>query len=118
MQVLGITGLSQATSNVITTTGNSQEFYEFATADATVLYIDCSATSGAPNVALKLLERDPATGVFNDSGTTFAAVTGVTSVPQRVVVDPCYAEAYQLSWTFTGSGSATMSVVALLVLRD
>lgn len=125
LQVLGVTGLSQVTSNVLTASGNSQEFYEFAAADAVRFYLDISAVSGTtPKIVFELDERDPATGVFfpanpaSDPIFNATGLTAVTSVPLVSTVDPCYAEAYQVKWTITGTTpSFTCSLLAQVVNR-
>ena len=123
LQVLGITGLSQTTSNIITVTGNSQEFYQFASVDAARFYLDITAVSGSGSIKFNLNERDPATGsyfsanpgsdpIFNGTG-----VTGTTTTPLLSTIDPLYAESYQVAWTVTGFTSVTCSLVALLIKR-
>lgn len=114
-QQIGTTGLSQVTLGTLTATGNSQEFYEFATADAARFYADVTAPSGT--VTFNLQERDPATGLFftnNPGGFFGSALTGTVSGTISTV-DPVYAEAYQVAWTITGT--VTASVVAQLILR-
>lgn len=120
LQTLGVTGLSQATSNVLAATGNSQELYEFAAADAARFYLDISAVGGAGSIKFALMERDPATGLmfknnpaadplFNDTG-----FTAVTAAPVVSTIDPVYFEACQVAWTIAGFTSVTCSLVALL----
>jgi hypothetical protein len=134
MQTLGTTGVALTTSNTVTTTGNSQELYEFATADAVRFYLDITAVSGsgAPTMVLELDERDPATGSFFASGdmgtrgstanTTMwstGGFTATTSAPVTFDINPCLAEAYQVKWTISGTApSFTGSLLALLTYRD
>jgi hypothetical protein len=133
LQVIGITGLSQATSNALIASGNSQEFYEFASADAVRFYLDITAITGTgtPTIVFELDERDPATGVFFPSldmgtrgstvNTTLWSTGGFTTAQAAVTfdIDPCRAESYQVKWTVTGSTpSLTCSLVALLIHRD
>ena len=133
LQVIGVTGLSQTTSNALIVTGNSQEFYEFASADAVRFYLDITAITGTgiPTIVFELDERDPATGLFFASpdmgtrggtvNTTMWSTSGFTATQAGVTfdIDPCRAEAYQLKWTITGtSPSLTCSLVALLTHRD
>jgi len=130
LHLVTVAGVNQTTTTALTATGVSREFYEFATADAAVFYIDCSAVTGTgtPAVQFSLQERDPATGAFFNvpdlvagqplAAASIAAVTGVLTTPLRYVIDPCLAECYQLSWTVTGTTpSLTCSVVAQLITR-
>jgi hypothetical protein len=122
LQLVTTTGVSQTTTSALTASGVSREFYEFASADAAVFYIDCSVItgSGTPTVQFALQERDPATGVFftASDAPSIALVNGVLTAPLRYVIDPCYAECYQLSWTVAGTTpSLTCSVVAELITR-
>jgi hypothetical protein len=120
-QTIATEGINQTTISTITATGNSREFYEFASADAAVFYVDCSATSGTnPTLTLVLQERDPATGLFfaATDAPAFAVVnTASIGTPSRYVLNPCYGEAYVLNWAIggTGSPSLTVSVVAQLI---
>lgn len=232
-QTVAVEGINQTTNLAVTASGVSREFYEFASADAAIFYVDCSAVTGTgtPSVQFTLQERDPATGLFFNAtdpaapvsaGAAFAAaaaasvtlpagasyltgfdidigaataagvstvtvsnvaggnlvypveqpyasavavpgaalsirypgtglqasgglptvaigattgggagtvnaygtgpvfplITATLAVPQRIVIDPCYAEAYQLAWTVAGTTpSLTVSVVAQLVTR-
>lgn len=133
LQVLGVTGLSQVTSNALIASGNSQEFYEFASADAVRFYLDITAVTGTgtPTIVFELDERDPATGVFFPSldmgtrgstvNTTLWSTGGFTATQAGLTfdLDPCRAEAYQVKWTVSGSTpSLTCSLVALLIHRD
>ena len=117
-QVIGTTGTSLATSATVTGSGNSQEFYEFATADRCVVYLEVSAISGAaPSFTVKLQERNPATGNWVDvpsaAFATQAATTGTT--PVRLAVDPNLAACCRAVWTFAGTTtSVTFSLVAVL----
>ena len=120
LQVIGVTGVSMTTNNTLTTGGNSQEFYEFATADAVRFYLDVSAFTGS-NITFDLYERDPATGVFFKNNPASdplfgAAVSGTTSTPKVTTIDPCYGEAYQIFWSGTFS-SVTCSLVAQVIYR-
>lgn len=123
LQVIGTTGVSLGTSNVLTVSGNSQELYEFAACDAVRFYLDVSAVSGAGSIKFELDERDPATGAFfasnpgSDPIFNGTGLTAVTATPLISTIDPCYAEAYQVKWTITGFTSVTCSLVAQLVCR-
>lgn len=122
LQLVTTTGVSQTTVSALTATGISREFPEFASADAAVIYIDCSAVTGTgtPSVQFTLQEQDPATGVFftASDAPSIALVNGVLTTPLRYVIDPCYAGCYQLSWVVAGTTpSLTCSVVAELITR-
>ena len=129
LHLVTTTGVSQTTISTLTATGVSREFYEFATADAAVIYIDCAAGTGTtPTLQFEIGERDPATGLWIPVAgadplspvipvITTSAVTPATA-GCRVVIDPCYAECYQLNWTITGTTpSFAASVVAQLITR-
>jgi hypothetical protein len=124
LQQIGTTGLSQLTVNVLTSTGNSQEFYEFASADAARFYLDVSAVSGSGSIKFTLNERDPATGVFfaanpaADPIFNGTGVTGTTTTPLVSTVDPVYPECLQVTWLISGFTSVTCSLVAELIKRD
>lgn len=133
LQTLGTKGSTMVTSNALTVTGNSQEMYEFVTADAVRFYLDITAITGTgtPTVVFELDERDPATGVFFASGdmgtrgstpnTTMWSTGGFTSTQAGLTfdIDPCKAEAYQVKWTVTGSSpSLTCSLIAQIIVRD
>jgi hypothetical protein len=128
---LGTHAYALTTSNTLTATGNSQEFYEFATADAVRFYLDITATSGTPTIVFELDERDPATGsVFasGDMGTrgsganttlwSTGGFTTTTTAPVTFDLDPVKPESYQIKWTVSGgSPSVTCSLLALLIYR-
>lgn len=118
LQTLGTTRVSLATSNVISSAGNSQEFYDFAIADAVRFYLDISVAG--TSLTFNLQERDPATGVFftnNPAGDPLFGVAMTTTKAGLITtIDPCYAEAYQISWTVTGS--FTCSLLAQIIRRD
>ena len=131
LQVIGVTGVSLVTSNTITSSGNSQELYEFAAADKVRFYLDITAVSGTPTIVFELDERSPATGLFFASGdmgtrgsgakTTLwstGGFTGTTTATATFDIDPCKAECYQVKWTVTGgSPSVTCSLLAQLMSR-
>jgi hypothetical protein len=135
LQVIGVTGLSQTTSNVLTASGNSLEMYEFGPADAVRFYLDITAVSGSGTIKFTLNERDPATGSFfastdkdvvsgtalnGSTGGIFntTGFTGVTTTPIMDTLDPVYGECYQVAWTLTGFSSVTCSLIADLLLRS
>lgn len=127
-QALATEGINQTTVVTLTASGQSRAFPEFASSDATVLYIDSAAPggTGTPTLQFTLSELDPATGVFfavaGAPGTglpiEIPPITGAVDPSAdgyRVVIDPDYAECYQLSWTITGtSPSFACSVLAQL----
>ena len=114
-----VEGINQTTINVLTASGTSREFGEFASADAVVFYVDCSAVVGSGSLQFAWQERDPATELFftASDAPAFAAITGVLGTPLRYVQDPCYGDTYQLAWTITGFTSASVSVVGQLITR-
>jgi len=116
VQTLATQGINQTTLITATATGNSREFYDFASADAAVFYVDCSAVVGSGTLILTLLERDPATGVF--FGAADAPVFTTISAPiasVRYTLSPCLGEAYVLNWAVSGFTSVTFSCVAQLI---
>jgi hypothetical protein len=115
VQTIGTQGINQTTLVTLTATGNSREFYDFASADAAVFYVDCTAVAGSGTAQFVLQERDPATGVFFTAADapTFTLVSGAVA-GVRYVLNPCLGECYQLAWTITGT-SVTVSVVAQLI---
>lgn len=123
LHVLGVTGLSQVTSNHLTASGTSQELYEFATADTARFYLDISAISGSgATVTFDLYERDPATGLFVKVSPTGDPLFGVAFTATRAglvtALDPVYGECYQVGWTVAGTGpSVTCSLLAQLTVR-
>lgn len=121
-QVLGVTGVNLATGITVTTIGaaNSQEFYEFATADKFAVYLEVSALTGtgSPSLTVKLQERNPGTGNWADlAGAAFTAQTATTTAPIRITVDPNFSGCLRAVWTTAGSTiSVTFSVTAYLYI--
>jgi hypothetical protein len=127
LHLVTTTGVSQTTLSTLTASGISREFPEFASADAAVFYIDCSAGTGTtPTLQFSLTEQDPATGVFFAPPTTEVPVipliqtTAITPATTgfRFTIDPCFGACYQLNWVITGTTpSYSASVVAQLISR-
>ena len=89
-----------------TLTGNgSAGALDVLDADAVEIIVDCSSASGtSPSLQFTLSYIDPNTAaVVAIPGVSFTAITAALTTPQRVVVDPLYAEYVVLAWTVTGT---------------
>jgi hypothetical protein len=116
VQTIGTQGINQTTLVTVTASGLSREFYDFASVDAAVFYVDVTAVAGSGTFQLTLQERDPASGVFFTAADApaFTAITG-TIAGQRTASWVPLGECYTLNWNIGSFTSVTFSCVAQLI---
>jgi len=103
-------------SKAETASGSSREFPDFMNFDYAIYYLRVTEYSGFTNVIIKVVEKDPLTGVWFDV-ITFTTITGITEERKILPTNERLGAIQRLSWSVSGTGSITFSVCAVAKTR-